>query len=177
MTMQRSIGLGLLQIICLLWISPAYAQQPTSSQESEARAARINYFGIGGAVGLSDEGETALGDGGFSLVGRTSLTENLSIHTASVLSDDGILSVALTGGAPVRDPSTGRTRIFPFVGAGIAIETEDFDTVDPLATGGIDVPLSRTTTGTARVNATFTDEGTDIGLFIGVGIDVFDLIF
>ena len=173
MTIQRLSVLSLFQILCLLWLSPAYAQPSTP----QARAERINYLGIGGAISLSDEGETALGDGGFSIMGRNSLTHNLSIHTASILADDGILSIALTGGAPVRDPSTGRTRVFPFLGAGIAIETEDFDTIDPLATGGVDIPLSRTVTGTARVNAVFADDGTDIGLFVGVGLDVFGLIF
>lgn len=72
MTLQRLSVLGLFQILCLLGLSPAYAQQSTPSQ---ARAERINYLGIGSAVSLSDEGETALGDGGFSIVGRTSLTE------------------------------------------------------------------------------------------------------
>lgn len=168
-----SLLLVSLAVISGVWISPSFSQQSTPSDSPR----RIRYLGIGGAVGLSDEGETATGEGGFSLVGRTPLTENLSIHTASILSDEGSLSIALTGGAPIRDPSTGRTRIFPFLGAGISIETEDFDTVDPLATGGIDIPLTPTVTGTARLNATFADEGTDIGLILGVGLDVFSLIF
>ncbi len=156
--------------------APRIAQQ-TDPSSPDAGSDRINYVGIGGTIGLSDEGETPLGEGGFSIVGRISLTENISIHTSSVLGDEGLLSVALTGGAPIRDQSTGRTLFFPFLGAGIAVETEEFDTVDPQATGGVDVPLGSTVTGTARVNATFAEDGTDVGLTIGVGIDLFDLIF
>ncbi len=153
------------------------AQQTAPSNRSDTGSGSINYVGIGGTIGLSDEGETSQGEGGFSVLGRISLTENISIHTASVLGDEGTLSVALTGGAPIRDQSTGRTLAFPFLGGGIAVETEDFDTVDPLATGGVDVPLGSAVTGTARASATFTDDGTDVGLTFGVGIDLFDLIF
>ncbi len=135
----------------------------------------MNYLGIGGMIDLSDEGETPEEEGGFSIVGRLSLTENISIHTASVLGDEGILSVGLTGGFPIRDQATGTTLAFPFVGGGIAVETGDSGTVDPQATGGVDVPLGSTVTGTARVNATFADDGTDVGLTFGVGIDLFDL--
>jgi hypothetical protein len=153
------------------------AQQSISPNRSDEGSCRINYVGVGGTFGLSDEGGTPLGDGGFSIVGRISLTENIYFHTSSVFGDEGLLSVALTGGAPIRDQSTGRTLFCPFLGAGIAVETEEFDTVDPQAIVGVDVPLGSTVTGTARVNTTFADDGTDVGLTIGVGIDIFDLIF
>lgn len=151
--------------------------QQTPPSSPEAGSDRINYLGIGGTIDLSDEGETTQEEGGLSIVGRISLTENVSIHTASVLGDEGILSVGLTGGVPIRDQTTGRTLAFPFLGGGIAVETGDSGTVDPLATGGVDVPLGSTVTGTARINATFADDSTDIDLTFGVGIDLFDLIF
>jgi len=149
--------------------------QQTAPSSPDAGSDRINYVGIGGTIGLSDEGETPQGEGGFSIVGRISLSENISIHTASVLGDGSMISVALTGGAPIRDQSTGRTSVFPFLGGGIAVGTGDSGTVDPLVTGGVDVPLGSTVTGTARVSATFADDGTDVGLTFGVGIDLFDL--
>lgn len=158
-------------------IPPSQMAQQTNPSNTDAGSGRINYLGIGGTLGLSDEGETPLGEGGFSIVGRISLTENISIHTSSLLGDAGLLSVALTGGSPIRAQSNDRTLFFPFLGAGVAVETEEFDTVDLHATGGVDVPLGSTVTGTAKVNATFAEDGTDVGLTIGVGIDIFDLIF
>ncbi|MEM8810004.1 MAG: hypothetical protein AAGF01_28640 [Cyanobacteria bacterium P01_G01_bin.38] len=150
------------------------AQQTAQRRGDQDRSDRINYFGVGGTIGLSDEGGTDLGDGGFSLVGRFSVTDNISIHSASVISGDSVASFALTGGAPVRNQATGRTLLFPFLGAGVAIETDDFD-VDPLISGGVDVPITDLVTGTARVNASFGGDGTDVGLVLGVGVDFLDL--
>ena len=148
-------------------------QEPKSRQsKSEKKANRINYFGIGGTVGLNDDGNTSLGNGGFSLVGRFSLTDNISTHTSSVFNDGSVLSIALTGGAPIRSRATGRTIIFPFAGAGVAVETDGFN-VDPLVTGGIDIPFTNSVTGTTRVNASFADDGTDVGLIFGIGIRLF----
>lgn len=158
---------------------PLYAQiqptekpknQPIEAQSSESkRSDRINYIGIGGAIGLENEGGTALGDGGFSILGRLSLTDNLSIHSSSIISGDNLISIAATGGIPIKNQETGRIIVFPFVGGGISADTEDFN-VDPVVTGGVDVPINQLITGTARINANFADE-TDIGILLGVGVD------
>ncbi|MEO0759895.1 MAG: hypothetical protein AAFY78_23830 [Cyanobacteria bacterium J06648_16] len=150
--------------------------QPTeiAQRSDEEKSDRISYTGIGGTIGLSDDGGSALGEGGFSIVGRFSLTNNLSVHAASVITDDSILSVALTGGAPIKNQETGRTIVYPFLGVGILAETDDFE-IDPLVSGGVDIPINDLITGTARVNASFGDDGTDVGIVLGVGVDVFEL--
>lgn len=140
-----------------------------SSSDKPKKSDRINYVGIGGAIGLEDAGETALGEGGFSILGRFSLTDHFSIHSSSIISGDNLISIAATGGVPIKNKETGRTIVFPFVGAGISADTEDFN-IDPVVTGGVDVPINQLITGTARVNANFGDE-TDIGILLGVGID------
>lgn len=158
---------------------PLQAQtEPTDIPETNPREAqsekpmqsdRINYFGIGGAIGLKDAGETALGEGGFSILGRFSLTNNLSIHSSSIISGDNLLSIAATDGIPIKNQETGRTIIFPFAGGGISTDTEDFN-IDPVIIGGVDVPINSLFTGTMRVNANFGDE-TDLGLLLGIGVD------
>ncbi|MGJ3253195.1 MAG: hypothetical protein ACFE0J_19000 [Elainellaceae cyanobacterium] len=156
-------------------LQPSVAQSSETAQQSdEEKPDRINYTGVGGTIGLSDEGGTTLGEGGFSIVGRFSLTNNLSVHAASVISDDNVLSVALTGGAPIKNQETGRTIIYPFLGAGILAEIDDFE-IDPLVSGGVDIPINDLITGTARVNASFGNEGTDVGIVLGVGVDLFEL--
>ncbi|MEO0985116.1 MAG: hypothetical protein AAFY20_06155 [Cyanobacteria bacterium J06639_14] len=78
-------------------LEPTVAQSSEIAQRSdEEKPDRINYTGIGGTIGLSDGGDTASGEGGFSIVGRFSLTNNLSIHAVSVVSDDSIFSLALS---------------------------------------------------------------------------------
>ena len=141
------------------------------AQSSSKEKDRINYFGIGGTIGVSDDGDTELGDGGFSLVGRFSFSDSLSIHSASVLGGDSFASFALTTG--LGGDSSDRIKIQPFIGAGVGIEIDDFE-VSPLVTAGVDVPINDLFTGTARVNAAF-DDGTDIGIVLGVGADVLSL--
>jgi len=146
-----------------------------AQQTEEETAERINYaFGPGGTIGLNDDGETALGEGGFSLVGRFSLTDHLSVHTASVIGDNSLYTAALTGGAPVRKAADDRTIVFPFAGAGVSVETDEFD-VNPFIAAGVDVPIIDRLTGTARINASFDQNGTDVGVVLGVGYDIFSL--
>ncbi|MEO0397068.1 MAG: hypothetical protein AAF243_13935 [Cyanobacteria bacterium P01_A01_bin.137] len=134
---------------------------------------RINYFGVGGTIGVSDDGDTELGDGGFSLVGRFSFNETLSIHSASVFGGDNLSTFALTTGWPVTGDRSERVKLFPFVGAGVGVEFDNFE-ISPVVTAGVDVPINDLITGTARVNAAFND-GTDIGVILGVGVDVLGL--
>lgn len=134
---------------------------------------RINYFGVGGTIGVADDGDTELGDGGFSLVGRFSFNDTLSIHSASVLGGDSLATFALTTGFPVSGAVSDRVKLFPFVGAGVGVEFDDFE-LSPVVTAGVDVPINDLFTGTARVNAAFND-GTDVGVVLGVGVDFFDL--
>lgn len=91
-----------------------------------------------------------------------------------MVTGDSIFSLALTGGAPIQNQETGRTIIYPFLGAGILAETDDFE-IDPLVSGGVDIPITDLVTGTARVNASFGNDGTDVGLVLGVGVDLFEL--
>lgn len=134
---------------------------------------RTNYFGVGGTIGVVDDGDTELGDGGFSLVGRFSFNDTLSIHSASVLGGDNLATFALTTGLPISGAVSDRVNFFPFVGAGVGVEFDDFE-LSPVVTAGVDVPINDLFTGTARVNAAFND-GTDVGVVLGVGVDFFDL--
>ncbi|MBE9068374.1 hypothetical protein IQ260_17115 [Leptolyngbya cf. ectocarpi LEGE 11479] len=180
MSAIKKIGsFSLVNALVLLVASPSFAQSAASltpdavvAQRVRRDNDRIHYFGIGGTIGVSDDGDTELGDGGFSLVGRFSFNDTLAIHSASVLSGDSFASFALTNS--FSDLGAGeRVRVIPFVGAGIGVEIDDFE-ISPLVTAGVDVPISDLITGTARVNAAFND-GTDIGVVLGVGVDVLSL--
>ena len=119
----------------------------------------LNYIGIGGAIGLIDDGETALGDGGFSILGRFAFTNNFSVHTSAILNRNDLLSAAITYSKPI-------TILYPFVGIGISADTDDFE-INPEITAGVDLLINSFLTGTARVNGNFDDEA---GLLLGVGI-------
>ncbi|MEM6613825.1 MAG: hypothetical protein AAF652_16515 [Cyanobacteria bacterium P01_C01_bin.72] len=136
-----------------------------------------SYIGIGGNIGLSGD-STPFGDSGFSLLGRTAITDNISLHTSSVFRDDGVSAFALTFGVPISQSGRDLELVYPFVGSGIAVEDlfGDFE-VNALVTTGVDVPILRRLTGTVRLNFDFAEDDTNIGLLIGVGYNfsIFEL--
>lgn len=188
------------QIFCLLTIAivtafkqpalsaPILAQTIEETEEieeieeteetEETEVPTRSYTGIGGNIGLGGD-STALGDGGFSLLGRTAITDNLSLHTSSVFGDDNVSAFALTFGVPIYKSNRDLELIYPFVGGGVAVEDlfGDFR-VDGLVTTGVDVPILRRLTGTVRLNLGFAEDDTDIGLVLGVGYNfsIFELL-
>ncbi len=148
----------------------------TSEEEEEKKPTR-NYLGLGGNIGISGD-TTALGEGGFSLIGRSAFTDNFSLHTSSIFQEDGLSLFALTLGIPIANNSSERELLFPFAGAGIAIEDlfGDFG-ADALITTGVDIPIGKKFIGTARLNLTFPENDSDLGLLLGIGYNfsIFDL--
>jgi hypothetical protein len=151
---------------------------PDTSDVSPGRATRSgsSYIGVGGNIGLGD-GDTALGEGSFSVFSKVGLTRNVSARPAVLVSDDPTILLPLTldftpsvtGATEELTDEFGR-RVSPYLGAGVALSTGDDTTVDFLATAGLDVPLSSEFTATASVNATLFDNPA-IGLLLGVGFN------
>ena len=147
----------------------------TNEEDSQDKQTKDNqiptrsYIGLGGNIGLGGD-DTALGDGGFSLVGRTAFTENISLHTSTVFGGDNVGAFALTFGVPIYSSDRKLELLYPFAGGGIAVEDffGDFE-VDGLVTAGIDVPILERVTATVRLNLGFAEDDTDVGLLLGVG--------
>ena len=149
--------------IVLLLATVGFANQPALAQTDEdGPKDKRSYIGIGGNIGLNGE-ESALGEGGFSIVSRTRIIEYLSLRNSTVFGDDTASMFALTGEIPLTNASGDITAV-PFLGAGIWLHGE----VDPLISAGVDVPPGQDFTLTNRVNFGFDDD-TDIGLTIGIG--------
>ncbi|MEM7590020.1 MAG: hypothetical protein AAF383_00595 [Cyanobacteria bacterium P01_A01_bin.83] len=171
-----SLLLGLTTILILKGSRPASAQ--TNQRGNRANIPSRSYLGIGGNIGIDSE-STTLGDGGFSLVGRTVITKNISLHTSTIFSNDSVSTFAVTFGIPIFKSSNDQLELlYPFVGGGIAVENifSDFDT-DGLVTAGVDVPIIKRITATARLNVGLSDDDTDVGLLLGVGYNfsIFEL--
>ncbi|NJR64819.1 MAG: hypothetical protein HC772_05030 [Leptolyngbyaceae cyanobacterium CRU_2_3] len=149
---------------------------PDTSGISPGRATRSgsSYLGIGGNIGLGS-GDTALGEGSFSVFSKVGLTSNLSLRPNVLISDDPTILVPLTlDFIPLVTEATENLsrrvglNVSPYIGAGVAISTGDDGAVDFLATGGVDVPISDRITATASVSATLFDNPA-VGLLLGVG--------
>ena len=141
----------------------------SQTESEEEKKTTRSYIGLGGTIGISGDA-TPLGEGGFSLAGRTAFTDNLSLHTSNIFQDDGLSLFALTFGIPIKNKTSEREILFPFVGAGVAIEDlfGDFD-AEALVTTGVDIPFGEKFVGTVRLNASFPEDDTDLGLLLGVG--------
>ena len=133
-----------------------------------------SYIGIGGNIGVGD-GDTALGEGSFAVFSKIGLTSNVSVRPSVLIEDNPtiLLPVTLDFTPAVTDVTVDVTddlgaRVSPYVGAGIAISTGDDSSVDFLATGGVDVPLTTQVTATASLSASLFDDPA-IGLLVGVG--------
>ena len=148
--------------------------QPTRSGPS--------YIGVGANIGVG-EGDTAIGETSFAAFSKIGITPNLSVRPAIFISDDPTILLPLTFDfipfvsertEEVTERVAGLT-VSPFVGAGLTLAIGDDTAVDFLATGGVDVPLSRQITATATVNASLF-ENPAVGILLGVGYN-FDVDF
>lgn len=146
----------------------ADSETPVENSENSAPRERRSYIGIGGAVGL-EGGETGLGSGGFSVVSRIGITDNISFHNSTIIGEQTSFMPALTVGLPIRGADNAYVSVYPFIGAGVSIATsEDFE-VDPLLVTGADIPLGDRLMSTTRINVGFGEKKTDVGLIFGLG--------
>lgn len=146
--------------------TPEVAQLPVDP--GRATRGGSSYIGVGGNIGLS--GDTALGDGNFTIISKIGLTRNIAVRPSVVLGNDATFLIPLTYDFSIR-PAEALEEVFPlspYVGAGVSIATGDNDNIGLLLTGGIDVPLNSQFTANAAVNVGIADQ-TDFGLAIGVG--------
>jgi hypothetical protein len=156
------------------------ALQPVKPAQTQVAQADINpgrstrggssYIGVAGNIGIGG-GDSALGDGNFAVISKVGLTRGFSVRPSAVFGDNTAILIPVTYDfslESVDDPFSEPLAIAPYVGAGVAIKTNDDAAVALLLSGGVDFPLTPQFTATAAINAGFFDQ-TDIGLLVGVG--------
>ncbi|MEB3338609.1 MAG: hypothetical protein VKJ46_14165 [Leptolyngbyaceae bacterium] len=132
----------------------------------EPSPTRTSYIGVGGNIGISG-GSSDVSRGGFTVLSKIGLTNDLSVRPSVVFAEDAAIMVPLTYDFAGLEEATG-VPIAPYIGGGVAISTGNNSEVGPLLSGGIDVPITTNLTATAALNTSFFDT-TDLGVFIGVG--------
>lgn len=134
---------------------------------------RLNYIGVGGNIGLT--GETGVGESTFVINSKIAVSPDVSIRPAIHLGNNTAFLIPITYDfyLPPRDDFE-PVRIFPFVGGGVAITTDNEDDNDEssnvgfLLTGGLDYPITDNFTANATLNIGFIDE-TEVGIVLGIG--------
>ena len=120
---------------------------------------------------MSEDGDTGLGENGFTVFSKIGLTNNFSFRPAVTFNDNSVILAPVTFDFPIKSSpafSKSKTVATPYIGGGAAISTGDDSSVDFMLTGGVDVPISDKFTATAGVDVGFSDE-TDVGLKLGIG--------
>jgi hypothetical protein len=125
-----------------------------------------SYIGIGGNIGLS--GDTSVGNGAFAVISKIGLTDYLSARPSALIEDDAMFLLPVTFDFSGDEVPNAEFSIAPYLGGGIAISTGQDDTICPLISGGLDIPLSSEFTANAGANISFIND-TDVGLLLGVG--------
>jgi hypothetical protein len=125
-----------------------------------------SYIGIGGNIGFT--GDTSVGKGAFAAISKIGLTNFLSLRPSAIIEDNAVFLLPITVDFSRDDVPNADFSVAPYLGGGLAISTGRDDTVGPLISGGLDIPLSSEFTANAGVNVTFIDD-TDVGLLLGVG--------
>ncbi|MGK7904634.1 MAG: hypothetical protein AB4352_25165 [Hormoscilla sp.] len=158
----------------------SYSQQTSSENISENNAVLAQrrrstqtdrtladtYLGIGADIGLG--GDTALGESGFATVGKLGFTDNLSLRTASSIGDGVVLMLSVAYDFPIDREPFEPVVLAPFIGGGVAFELDEGNS-GPMISGGVDYPVSKELTATARINVAFIqEETTDVGIILGI---------
>ncbi len=126
-----------------------------------------SYIGVGGNIGFG--GDTAMGEGNFTVFSKLGLTSNFSARPGIVIGNDPTILLPLTADFPIAPVSENVDfDVAPFVGGGLAISTGSDSLVRPLITGGVDVPVADRITLTAQGNVAFFRD-TEGSIILGVG--------
>jgi len=145
------------------------AQDSLAQEITPGRATRSgpSYVGVGGNIGFG--GDTALGEGNFTIYSKVGLTRNFSARPGIVVGDDPTILLPLTADFPIAPVSEDVDfDVAPFVGGGLAISTGSDSLARPLITGGVNVPIVDRVTLTAQGNLAFFRD-TEGSVILGVG--------
>ena len=151
-----------------LQLAPVEVSQTEFSQLIPRNRAGVsrNFIGIGGNIGFDDD--ATVGDSGFAVISKLSLTDSLSLRPAAVIDEDVTFIVPVTYNFVNRAVGVGNRVAVPYLGGGVAISTEDDSEVAGLISAGVDVPISDQFTANGQANLSIADE-TGFSILLGVG--------
>lgn len=152
--------------------SPTHSEDPVVAQDDlevdpgRATFSGASYLGVGINVGFNEEG-SPLGEGGFALISKIGLTEQVSVRPSVLFGDHLMLLVPVTIDFPPEDTEESlRINVAPYIGSGIALSTDTDNFIGFFGTVGIDAPLFDRFVATAGLNVGYVEE-VEVGLLIG----------
>jgi hypothetical protein len=127
----------------------------TSTGAALAQTAPTNYVGVGIRAGLNDDTAAVIN----SKVQVTELGDfTVSVRPALYIGSD------VEGRLPITLETSLDSYLFPYVGGGLAYNTDGLSTVDPMVTAGLDVGLGGSWVVDVKLNVIFQPGDTDTEL-------------
>lgn len=126
-------------------------------QGERHRASIPNYIGVGASIGLENDEESA------NIFTKIGLTDSISIRPSMLIQDELAVDMPITYDITVSD------NFSPYLGIGPGVIFKDDDTdINPIATAGVDVKLSRQFIANVNVKTDVTDTD-DLAVSVGLG--------
>ena len=128
------------------------------------------YIGAGVNLGFNNKERSPLNDIAFTLNAKIAFNNNVSLRPLIIFSRQTAFLIPVTydftvTGKDVFDP----VPIVPFIGGGAIFTTQERNSAGFLLTGGLDYRFARDFVANATLNVGFLGEGTDAGIFLGIG--------
>ena len=132
-----------------------------------------NYIGVGLNVGVSNDGNSALGAERATFFSRIKLARRFSLRPSVVIGDDAVFTFPATFDIPLRGKSPRfLTKPTPevFVGGGLlfGLDSDDSNEIGGAVLSGIDFPFAKQLTANVSLTAGFSDGDTSVGALFGI---------
>lgn len=147
-----------------LIFSPMYYQPEASAEPFVDEPNGANNIGIGANIGLS--GTEGQSEDSVAIFGKLAIERGFSFRPVVGIDENFNINAPITADFPIRNV-VGKLQATPFIGAGIALSDDVQLEVAPLATAGVEIPLSSKTNLVGQINAAFFDK-TAVGSVVGI---------
>jgi hypothetical protein len=136
------------------------------------RLTRHDYGYVGGGVNLGFKGNeaTPVGDIGFSLNGKIAFTPNISLRPNFIFGGETAFLFPVTYDFTLtKDDPYDSSPFVPYAGGGLALSTDNKNSLGVVLTGGLDYRISDRFVANAALNVGLMSERTDMGLSLNIG--------
>ncbi len=128
------------------------------------------YIGAGVNLGFNGNEATPVGDIGFFLNGKIALNPNLSLRPAFIFGNESAFLFPVTYDFTLtKEDAYDPSPFVPYAGGGLALSTDDNNSVGVVLTGGLDYRFAKRFVANTALNVGLMSDRTDMGLSLSIG--------
>lgn len=130
-----------------------------------------HFLAIAGNVGLSDT-TANISDDAIGVNGKLNLMDNISIRPSAFFGSDAVFYIPITYDFNIDSKNIYEaSRVVPYLGGGVMIDTGGNESVEMMATAGLDYRITDriVTTLGLNVGVTGANNPNEVGIMLGLG--------